>query len=68
MVKDKRPKRIEDCFKLGLKFDWQQPGSYVKDDINISMVEITTDSDKVWDKKIAKIKKEIERRENGKSK
>ena len=44
---------------LGLVFDGN---NFTKDDINVNWVEITCDEDGVWDKKLNKIKKEIERR------
>ncbi len=59
MLNEKTKKRCDQLCKLGLIFNGQE---YIKDDFNVHWTEITCDTDEEFNKKIASIEKEMERR------
>lgn len=52
--------RMQQLLEMGLRFNGE---AYIKDDINVSIVEMKADSDEQFSEKISKIKLEIVRRE-----
>jgi len=57
----KEKARINDLVMLGLQYD-QEHNSYVKEDFNVSIIELKTDDDATWALKMKKIQDEMYRR------
>ena len=57
-------KRLDELVQMGLKFNGQEyQGDIDELHINFHYTEIMCDSDKVWNRKIEKVKKAIEQNE-----
>lgn len=65
-MEEKRKKRCGELVALSMLFDGQNyiGSKYFNRDFNVHFTEIACDPDDVWDAKISKMKKELDRRES----